>query len=288
MFRMGLITDGISQDFEHALGVMDELGLKYVEIQSLWGKKVGSLTPKEIKGVKDLIVTRDMKVSCISPLLFFRTPLLAEPDEKSYWGSYSEDVETLKRCIEIAKELGTNLVRVFSFGTETVLFGSEILVADGVWGMLVKKFEELVEIAEKENVILVVETGIFSNIATAALAKKLIDELGSENLRILWDPCSALYCHELPYPIAYQLIRDHIAHIHLKDGVVDRPMATFDFCPFGQGQMETHLPEILRALKEDRYQGTLSFEHVYVPEKGTKEDELRRSAATLKKIIGAW
>ena len=31
MAKLGVITDGISRDFEHALGVMSEVGLDYAE-----------------------------------------------------------------------------------------------------------------------------------------------------------------------------------------------------------------------------------------------------------------
>ena len=34
MAKLGVITDGISRDFEHALTVMDEFGLDYAELQA--------------------------------------------------------------------------------------------------------------------------------------------------------------------------------------------------------------------------------------------------------------
>lgn len=280
MLKVGTITDEISQDFSHALDVMDELGLKYVEIQSLWDKYVGGLTDKEVQKVKDLIVKKNMEVSCISPHLFFRVPLRAKPDERSYWGSYSEHIEDLRRCIEIAKKLGTNLVRTFSFGSELLLTD----IFGDVWGMLLEKFKEPLEIAEKEGIVLAMETCFLNNIGSAALARKFIDDLGSENLRVLWDPCNTLYLNEVPYPIGYELIKDYIIHVHVKDGVVDLPRLIFNFCPPGEGQVKTY-PEILRVLKKDGYQGVFSLESEYVPEKGTKEDGTRKSFASFKKIM---
>ncbi|MFQ5834465.1 MAG: sugar phosphate isomerase/epimerase family protein [bacterium] len=285
MLKIGVITDGISQDFEYALDVMAESGLKYVEIQSLWNKQVGDLAPDGVSRVRDLTTARNMKVSCISPLLFSRVPLPTKPDEKAHSDSYTQHIETLKRCISLAKELGTNLVRIFSFKSELVLFGAEEIVLKDVWKTLLKKLEEPVRIAEKENVVLAIETAIFDNIATAALAKKLIDGMGSENLRVLWDPCSALYSREVPYPSGYELVRDYIVHIHIKDGIVDRPMATFNFCRVDEGQMKAYYPQIVRALKKDRYQGVISLESVYVPEKGIREDGFRESLSAFKKIM---
>ena len=48
--KLGVITDGISRDFEHALDVMNELGLRHAELQFLWDKEVGDLDDAEIAG----------------------------------------------------------------------------------------------------------------------------------------------------------------------------------------------------------------------------------------------
>ena len=41
--KCGVITDGISRDFEHALNVMAVFELEYAELQYLWDKEVGDL-----------------------------------------------------------------------------------------------------------------------------------------------------------------------------------------------------------------------------------------------------
>ena len=64
--KIGIITDGISRDFEHAIDTMVETGLEYVELQYLWDKQVGELTDSDVIRVKGLIKERKLKVSCIS------------------------------------------------------------------------------------------------------------------------------------------------------------------------------------------------------------------------------
>ena len=44
MAKLGVITDGISTDFEHALKVMSENGLDQAELQYLWDKEAVSYT----------------------------------------------------------------------------------------------------------------------------------------------------------------------------------------------------------------------------------------------------
>ncbi|TRM79994.1 xylose isomerase, partial [Sulfolobus sp. D5] len=39
-WNLGIISDEISQDFEHSLKVISELGANFVEIRNLWNKNV--------------------------------------------------------------------------------------------------------------------------------------------------------------------------------------------------------------------------------------------------------
>ena len=48
--KLGVITDGISRDFERALAVMDEFGLDHAELQYLWDKEVGVPCPAATAG----------------------------------------------------------------------------------------------------------------------------------------------------------------------------------------------------------------------------------------------
>ena len=48
MAKLGVITDGISTDFEHALKVMSDNGLDQAELQYLWDKEVGDMSKSEM------------------------------------------------------------------------------------------------------------------------------------------------------------------------------------------------------------------------------------------------
>ena len=281
MFKLGVITDGISRDFEYALDTMVETGLEYVELQYLWEKQVGDLTDADIARVKGLIEARNLKVSCISHHNLSALPV----DTAVVAPAYREHITTLQRCIDVAQALGTNLVRIFSFRKEMVLFGAEPIVAEGTWTTLLDRLEEPLRIADDADITLVIETAISGNVTSALLARKLIDELDVPHLKVLWDPCSSLYCTEVPYPDGYEVIREHIAHVHLKDGVVNLPAATFDFCAMRQGQMDPYYNDIVSALKRDGYDGVISLESVYTPVGGTREDGFRESLPVFVELM---
>lgn len=282
MFKLGTITDGISRDFEYALDTMVATGLEYVELQYLWEKQVGDLTDADIERVQGLIAARNLKVSCIShhnlSALSVDTAVVAP--------AYREHITTLQRCIDVAQALGTNLVRIFSFRKEMVLFGAEPIISEGAWATLMNRLEEPLQIADAAGITLVMETAISGNVTSALLARKLIDALDVPHLKVLWDPCSSLYCTEVPYPDGYEAIREHIAHVHLKDGVVNLPAATFDFCAMRQGQMDPYYNDIVDALKRDGYEGAISLESVYTPVGGTREDGFRESLPIFMELMG--
>lgn len=285
MLKMGVITDGISRDLEYALKVMAEERVEYAELQFIWDKEVGDQTPEEIRRIGDLVAQYGVNVSCISRHNFAGLLVMAtEPEDEAY----KKHLEGLKRCIDMAKGLGTDLVRIMSCRKEMIIFGyngaEEWVASTGSWDKLLKLMEAPVRLAEDEGVTLVVETGNNAMITSGYLAKKLIDDLGTEHLKILWDIPNTLYCTEVPYPDAYEEIKDCIGHIHIKDCKADIARATVRFCPLGQGDMAPYLEGIAGALKRDGYQGVISIESVYRPDNGTFEDGFREVLPVLREL----
>jgi len=285
--KLGVITDGISTDLEYALKIMDETGLENAELQFVWDKEIGDQTDDEIQKIKDLVTLYKKKVPCITRHNFVGLPVMAtEPEDEAY----QKHMDGLKRCIKIAKALGTNLVRVMSFRKEMIIFGyngaEKWVASSGSWEKLLKLMEAPVRLAEDEGITLVVETGNNAMITSGWLGKKLIDDLGTNHLKIIWDIPNTLYCAEVPFPDAYEEIKDHIGHIHIKDCKANIARATVRFCPLGEGDMAPYLESIAGALKKNGYQGVISLESVYRPDNGTFEDGFRECLPVFKKLFG--
>ncbi len=285
--KLGVITDGISRDLEHALKVMAAEGLEYAELQFLWDKEVGDQTPEEMQRIKELLAKYKVKVPCISRHNFVGMLVMeTEPSDEVYL----KHLEGLKRCIKMAKELDSKLVRIMSFRKEMIIFGyngaEKWVASTGSWDKLLKLMEAPVRLAEDAGITLAVETGNNAMITSGYLGKKLIDDLGTKQLKIIWDIPNTLYCTEIPYPDAYEEIKDYIAHIHIKDCKSDIARATVRFCPLGQGDLAPYLEGIAGALKRDNYQGVISIESVYRPDNGTFEDGFREVLPVLRKLVG--
>ena len=285
--KLGVITDGISRDFEHALNVMEEYGLKYPELQFVWDREVGDHDANQVVRMKALLDQHAMEASCISRHIFGGLPVLQTEVGDA---TFEDHVSGLRRCIVLAKTLGTNIVRIMGCKKEMILFGyngaEDWIVTAGAWDKLVKLMAVPVQIAEEEGVTLVVETGNNAMITSGFLARKLIDELDSSHLKLLWDIPNTMYCTDVPFPDAYNEIRDYIGHIHIKDAKADIARATVGFYALGEGDVAPYLEPIANALKRDGYVGAISYESVYRPEGGTFEDGFRASVAKFLEIFG--
>ncbi|MBL6928708.1 MAG: sugar phosphate isomerase/epimerase [Rhodospirillales bacterium] len=285
--KLGVITDGISRDFEHALKVMKGFGLEYAELQFLWDKEIGDLDADQRKKALDLIKDYDVKVSCITRHVFANLTMAAEPGDEAH----TAHMEGLQRCIDMAHEVGSPLVRIMSGKKEMILWGSHGAekwnVANGAWDSLLRIVEPAIRLAEKEDVQLVVETGNGNMINSAWTARRLIDDLGSDRLKVIWDPANACFCHERMWPDGYETLKGgYLGHVHIKDVQVNTPQATLEVREMGKGQLADLFQPTADALRADGYDGVISLESVYHPGNGNFEDGFRACIGKFKEIFG--
>jgi sugar phosphate isomerase/epimerase len=286
--KLGVITDGISRDFAHALEVMDEFGLDHAELQFLWAKEVGDLDAGERKRALELIKRHGKTVSCISRHVFAGMPMTTRPGDPLHL----QHMEGLKRCIDMAHEFGSPLVRIMSGRKEMILFGAhgaeQWNVARGAWDALLPLIAPAVELARAEGVTLVVETGNGTMINSAWTGRKLIDDLGAKDvLKILWDPANNCWAHETAYPDGYETMTGgYLGHVHIKDVRVDTPKAFLEVRPMGEGQLAAQFQPLADALRRDGYDGAISFESVYHPGDGDFEAGFRTCIDRFKAFFG--
>ena len=287
--KLGVITDGISRDLEHALRVAREFDLDYAELQFIWDKEIGDQDADELARIKVLIDDHGMKVPCITRHIFTGGSL--QMSSKVTDGAYLGQLDALRRCIAIAHELGSPLVRIFSGRKEMILFGrngaEQWNVAKGAWDALPGLIEPAVRIAEAEDITLVVETGNGTMVNSSWTARKLIDAIGSDRLKVLWDPANNRYAHEEMFPEGYEPIRGkYLGHIHIKDVFVDTPKATLEVRELGKGQLADQFAPAAAALRTDGYDGVISLESVYHPGNGDFEAGFRACVGRFKDLFG--
>jgi len=285
--KLGVITDGISRDFEHALNVMDEFGLDHAELQFLWDKEVGDLDKAESTRALELVKKHDKTVSCISRHVFAGIPMTTRPGDDLH----TSHMDGLKRCIEMAHGFACRTVRIMSGKKEMILWGSHGAekwnVAKGAWDALPPLIAPAVELARAEGITLVVETGNGTMVNSCWTGRKLIDDLDArDTLKILWDPANNCWAHERAWPDGYETMKGgYLGHVHIKDVYADTPKAHLEVRRMGEGQLADQFQPIADALGKDGYDGCISFESVYHPGDGDFEAGFRQCIGTFKEIF---
>src|SRR5215468_10563954 len=121
-FRIAVINDEISQDFERACAVAAEFGMKWMELRGMWNKNIIDLDAKEIAESQRLLKKYDLRVTDIASPLFKvdwpgapKSKFSPKRDQFNADFTYDQQGEALERSIELAKAFRTDRVRCFDF-----------------------------------------------------------------------------------------------------------------------------------------------------------------------------
>lgn len=255
MFKKGVITDEISQDFRTAADLALKYRLDGVEIRSVWEKGPHELDRNDISSIKKILADSGLRVCGISSP-FFKCDIDNQTEIEHH-------IEILKRCIGLAHDLETGLVRGFTFwdkgGFDTDL------------KKIACRFEEPLKIIEKENVTLVLEFDPNVYATNAGKLKRVIEELNSPFVKALWDPGNDIYDPdgEIPYPDGYETIKPYMVHMHMKDAkrLSDNKVISM---PIGEGDVDyrAHFDELIKS----GYDGYVVLETHYRPKHDIGEE----------------
>lgn len=276
---LGIISDEITQDFEHALDVIKELGATYVEIRSLWEKSVVDLSPEEIEKARRLVDASGLKVAAIGSSLF-KCPL--REGSKATGGGYftggkgyNEHLATIDHCFELARVFETQMVRTFAFWKDGVL-------TDSVLDEIADKLSAPTQRAKEAGMMLVLENEHQTFIGSGESSQRLLSRIPSSSFGLIWDPGNAFHTGEVAYPDGYERVKERTSHVHIKDVSIDEANE-YHWMPVGKGEMD--ITGQLQALIDDRYTGIVTLETHYVPKGGTKEDGTRESWKGLIEVL---
>ena len=223
-FKIGVISDEISEDFDHACYVISkQFGLHWVELREMWGKNLQAVSDDEIARANKILAKYNLQVTDISSPLY----KVDWPDAPhSQYGSkedlhgasettFKQQQEVLERSISLAKQFKTDKVRCFDFWRiDDVKPYRKAINA---------KLQEAAEFAAKQNVLLVLENEYECNTATGREAAATLADVPSRNLALNWDPGNAVMRGELDaYPGGWNALpKDRIHHCHVKNAAKD-------------------------------------------------------------------
>jgi L-ribulose-5-phosphate 3-epimerase len=237
-FRLSVINDEISQDFEHSCEVAaHDFQLNWMELRSMWDKNIADLNPKEVDESRKILAKHKLRVTDIASPLFKvdwpgapHSKQSQQRDQFHAEADFKQQDEVLERCIRLAQAFGTHRIRCFDFW--------RLDDPKPYRAAIDQKLQEAAERCRKHGLILVLENEMACNTATGAEAARTLAAVPSRNFMLNWDPGNAAAAGEIPYPHGYNLLpKDRIGHCHCKD-VVRKPGGGYDWAPVGGGVID--------------------------------------------------
>jgi sugar phosphate isomerase/epimerase len=282
-FRLSVINDEISQDFDHVCSVAArDLGLHWIELRSMWDKNVTDLDATQLAEAQRILKKYDLRVTDIaSPLYKVDWPGAPRKDGQqrdqfhAAGNDFGKQDALLEHCIELTRTFDTNRLRCFDFWR----LDDQKPYRDGINA----KLAQAAETCSKSNVILLLENEMSCNTATGEEAAAVLKAVPNQNFMLNWDPGNAgTFANETPFPNGYDLLpKDRIGHCHAKN-VTRQPGGKYEWEPVGTGVVDW--VGQLRALRRDGYHFAVSLE-THWRGAGTPEASSRISMADLKKAL---
>ena len=281
-FRLAVINDEITQDFERACQIASgDFGLHWIELRAMWNKNVTELNPKEIEDARKLLAQYKLRVTDIaSPLFKTDWPGAPRSSQSEQRDQFHADFDAsaqdklLEHCIALAKSFNTDRVRCFDYWRldDQKPFRAAIN----------ERLRKAAERCAKDNIILLLENEMSCNTATGPEAAAVLRAIPNRNFMLNWDPGNAAALYSEPYPKGYALLpKERIGHCHCKD-VVYKPDHKYEWAPVGGGVIDW--VGQFEALRRNGYHYAVSLE-THWRGAGTPEASTRVSMAGLKKTL---
>lgn len=238
MITLTGFADEISPELDVQLDVLESQGIRHLELRSVWGTNVAHLTGEELLAIKRTLDARGFSVSSIgSPI-----------GKIGVLENFEVHMEDFQRVVNAAHVLGSRYIRIFSF------FIPEEADPGDYRDEVLRRMNELVRVAEAEEVVLLHENekDIYGDNAERCL--EILESCESPNLRAAFDPANFVQCGVKPYTEAYPLLEKYVEYMHVKDA----RFADGHVVLAGDGDGE--MKELYQALLDRNYVGFASME----------------------------
>jgi sugar phosphate isomerase/epimerase len=278
-FTISAFADEISTEVNEQIRVLTQNGISHIEVRGLDGKNVSELTLEEVKEYKKKFDAAGISVSSIgSPIGKIN---INDP--------FEQHLELFKHVLNIAEVFESPFIRMFSF------FIDETENYDDYEKQVIERWQQFLEVAKNFPKITLLhenEKEIYGDTPERCL--NLLNKLNSSQLKAAFDPANFVQCDVEVYPKAFEMLKDHIVYMHIKDA----KYSDHEVTPAGHGDGKIYT--VLNNLSENNFKGFASLEpHLTMFDgfaelenknvSGLKEDDNIRlfnvAAHALKKII---
>lgn len=202
-------------DLAAALRLFAEAGLDGAEV--IWQDGYRCAIPESDDGILAEATGRlardlGLRLGCLTPYV---TELNSLDDTIR-----DRDIKRLEACIATAQRLGCPRIRVYGGSLIGTPPTEEIEVR---WRRLVDALRRLGDVAARSGVVLCIENHFGTMAVDAASTVRLVTEVASPGVGILYDQANLTFTHSEPHETAVDLQAAWIRHVHVKDLVFVDP-----------------------------------------------------------------
>jgi len=258
-FILSSFADEAQADLKEQMSISTKNSIRFIEMRNVNGTSISDISMPQIKVIKNELIASGLKISAIgSP---FGKILITE--------NFKPHLEKFIRCVEIANELETKYIRMFSFfipeGENSAIYRDEVM----------ERLDRFVEACKGTDVVCCHENekGIFGN-----SPERCLDILKTFKGKIngIFDPANFIQESFEPLP-AYKLLEPYIEYLHIKDAL----LSDGSVVPAGKG--DGSILEILELFAEKEGDRFLTIEPHLALFDGFKA--LERNEISMKKFI---
>lgn len=236
-YKITGFADEIANELTVQVEALQGLGIKYIEMRGVDGDNLIFHSNEKIQEIKKYLDDNGIKLSALG------SPLGKIGIDDDFTPHY----ESFKRAVEVAHRMECNRIRMFSF------YIPRGEAPETYEGQVFERIGKFVDYAAANDAVLLHENEKEIYGEKAKECRKLMDTFYGEHFKAIFDFANFVQAKENTLE-AYQLLKDSIAYIHVKDALWEDGSVV----PAGYG--DGHVEQILTDLFDSGFDGFLSLE----------------------------
>jgi len=293
-FDLCLVAEEIGDDPNRVIASARSMGINEIELGSLWGERIDHVPFGRLVEARRMFRDSDMHVRMVATQAFKTVSLdtVDVPDIPSD-PHYREHMDLFRASIEAAVFFGAPMVRVFSYrrrgmpglGNPSPRLSGGGPFPDEMLDRVASGLEPAVREAEQAGLIVALENVRSCWCDSGRNTARLLERIGSDSLRVIWDPANAYASgEEDAVEAGYRAVQPRIGHVHLKDVVVeDETTGRTRWERIGDG--DVGLQAQLVGLRDDSFDGCISIETHWAPPGSDREANTRGTYVGLVDLL---
>ena len=246
-------ADEAASDIDGQIQATKELGWENIEARNINGNNIHDISDDEFDVVYGKLADAGVKVNCFGSTIANWGKNIDKLDEDTSF-------EQVARAIPRMKKLGTKLVRIMSYAVLPDRSPNDQMIDERV-----KRLSEICKMFTDEGILPVHENCMNYGGMGWEYTLELVEKISE--LKLLFDTGNPVFTDDRtkpqPYPKQsswefYSKVKEHIAYVHIKDGVWNAKESKCKYTFSGEG--DGNVKRIVKDLLDNGYDGGFSME----------------------------